>query len=147
KQFTLDREPTADLYVPVAQMPPTQAAQVSARMYWVVRTRDDPRELEPSIRNAVHAVEPGVATSSMRTLDDIVQMSLGPRRLIARLLATFAEVGIVLSLVGVYALAAFSVGARKRELAIRSAFGAGREALASLVFEEEMRPVLLGLVI
>src|SRR5262249_39653432 len=56
-------------------------------------------------------------------------------------------VGIVLSLVGVYALAAFSVGARKRELAIRSAFGAGREALASLVFEEEMRPVLLGLVI
>jgi ABC-type antimicrobial peptide transport system permease subunit len=95
----------------------------------------------------VHAVDPGVATSSTRTLDDILQASLSPRRLIVRLLESFAEVGIVLSLVGVYAIAAFSVGARKRELAIRSAFGASPDVLASLVFAEEVRPVLLGLVI
>jgi putative ABC transport system permease protein len=147
KQFTLDREPTADLYVPITQMPPGQSAQLSARMYWVVRTRDDPRELEPTIRNAVHAVDPDVATSSTRTLEELLRASLNPRRLTVRLLELFAEIGIALSVMSVYGIAAFSVGTRKRELAIRSAFGAGRHSLARLVFAEEVRPVLLGLCI
>jgi ABC-type antimicrobial peptide transport system permease subunit len=116
-------------------------------MYWVVRTRDDPRQLEPAVRSAVHSVDPDVATSSMRTLDALLQASLNPRRLNVRLLEYFGEVAVALSAMGVYAIAAFSVGARRRELAIRSAFGAGRRALATLVFVDELRPVLVGLLI
>ena len=144
-QFSLDREPTADLYVPLLQMPPTQAALLVARMNWVVRTRDDPRQLESAVRSAVRSVDPEVATSSMRTLDALLQTSLNPRRLNVRLLEYFGEVAVALSAMGVYAIAAFSVGARRRELAIRSAFGAGRHKLARLVFVEELRPVLVGL--
>jgi predicted permease len=147
KQFTLDREPTADLYVPLLQIPSTQATQLVARMYWVIRTRDDPRQIESSVRNAVHGVDPDVATSSMRTLDALLQASLNPRRLNVRLLEYFGEVAVALSAMGVYAIAAFSVGARRRELAIRSAFGAGRRKLARLVFVEELRPVVVGLII
>jgi predicted lysophospholipase L1 biosynthesis ABC-type transport system permease subunit len=147
KQFTLDREPTADLYVPLLQMPPTQSALLVARMYWVVRTRNDPRQLESAVRNAVHSVDPEVATSSTRTLEALLQASLNPRRLNVRLLEYFGEVAVALSAIGVYAIAAFSVGARRRELAIRSAFGAGRRRLARLVFVEELRPVLVGLLI
>jgi putative ABC transport system permease protein len=147
KQFTLDREPTADLYVPLLQMPSTQATQLVARMYWVVRTRDDPRQIESSVRNAVHGVDPDVATSSMRTLDALLQASLNPRRLNVRLLEYFGEVAMALSAMGVYAIAAFSVGARRRELAIRSAFGAGRRKLARLVFVEELRSVVVGLIV
>jgi predicted lysophospholipase L1 biosynthesis ABC-type transport system permease subunit len=147
KQFTLDREPTADLYVPLLQMPATQSALLVARMYWVVRTRDDPRQLEAAVRNAVHSVDPDVATSSMRTLEALLQASLDPRRLNVRLLEYFGEVAVALSAMGVYAIAAFSVGARRRELAIRSAFGAGRRRLARLVFVEELRPVLVVLLI
>jgi predicted permease len=145
KQFTLDREPTADLYVPLLQMPAAQAAQLVARMYWVVRTRDDPRQLEPAIRNAIHAVDPDVATSSSRTLNAILNASLDPRRLNVRFLELFGQVGVALSAMGVYAIAAFSVGARRRELAIRSAFGAGRRSLARVVFVDELRPVVLGI--
>lgn len=147
KQFTLDREPTADLYVPLTQMPPSQATQAAARMFWVLRTRDDPRQLEMAIRSAVHAVDPDVATSSTRLLDDIVRASLSPRRWTVRLLQVFAAVSMALSIMGVYAIAAFSAGTRKRELAIRSAFGANRKTLATLVFTEEARPVLLGLLV
>ena len=147
KQFTLDREPTADLYVPLLQMPAAQSPQLVARMYWVVRTRDDPRQLETAVRNAIHAVDPDVATSSSRTLEAILETSLNPRRLNVRLLEFFGEVGVALSAMGVYAVAAFSVGARRRELAIRSAFGAGRRRLARVVFVDELRPVLLGIVI
>ena len=45
---------------------------------------------------------------------------------------------------GVYAIAAFSAASRKRELAIRSAFGASRQELARLLIREELRPVMLG---
>jgi predicted permease len=146
KQFTLDREATADLYVPLLQMPPTQATQLVARMYWVVRTRDDPRQLEAAVRNAVQTVDPDVATSSTRTLDALLQMSLGPRRLNVRLLEFFGAVAVVLSAMGVYAIAAFSARVRRRELAIRAAFGASRGALARVVFLEELRPVAVGIV-
>jgi putative ABC transport system permease protein len=147
KQFTLDREPTADLYVPLLQMPATQSAQLVARMYWVVRTRDDPRQLESAVRNAIHAVDPDVATSSSRTLDAILDASLNPRRLNVRFLELFAQVGVALCALGVYAIAAFSVGARRRELAIRAAFGAGRRSLARVVFVDELRPVVVGIVV
>jgi predicted permease len=145
KQFTLDREGTADLYVPLLQMPATQAPQLVARMYWVVRTWDDPRPLEAAVRKAVHAVDPDVATSSMRTLDAMLQTSLGPRRLNVRLLEFFGAVAVALSGMGVYAIAAFSAGARRRELAIRAAFGASRGTLARVVFLGEMRPVAVGI--
>jgi putative ABC transport system permease protein len=147
KQFTLDREPTADLYVPILQMPPSQSALLAARMYWVVRTEDDPRQLETAVRNAVHSVDPDVATSSTRTMDTVLQSSLNPRRLNVRLLEFFGEVAVALSAMGVYAIAAFSVGARTRELAIRLAFGASRRRLATSVFADELRPVVFGLFI
>ena len=145
KQFTLDRAPTADVYVPLLQMPASQASQLVARMYWVVRTEDDPRRLESAVRNAVHTVDPDVATSSTRTLDVLLRSSLAPRRMNVRLLEVFGQVAIALSAMGVYAVAAFSAGARKRELAIRSAFGAGRRQLAQLLVADELRPALVGL--
>lgn len=146
KQFTLDRESTADLYVPLLQMPASQSAQLVARMYWVLRTRDDPRQLERAVRLAVHEVDPDVATSSTRTLEDVVQASLNPRRLNVRLLEFFAGVALALSAMGVYAIAAFSVRTRRREMAIRSAFGARGSRLAASVVAEELRPVVFGLV-
>jgi putative ABC transport system permease protein len=147
KQFTLDREPTPDLYVSVLQMPAGQSAQLAARMYWVVRARDEARDLLTGIRAAVRAVDPGVATSSVRTLDAVVESSLSSRRTNVRLLEGFGTVALVLAVMGVYAIAAFSIGARKRELALRSAFGAGRRTLVALVLAEELRPVVVGLVI
>ena len=147
KQFTLDREPTADLYVPLLQMPAAQSSQLVARMSWVVRTRDDPRQLEPAFRNAVHAVDPDAAASSARTMDAVLQASLSPRRLNVRLLELFGQAGIALSAMGVYAVAAFSVGSKKRELAIRSAFGASRWKLAHAVFVDELRPVAGGVIV
>jgi putative ABC transport system permease protein len=144
KQFALDAMPTADLYVPLYQMPASQAGLLTARMYWVIRTEGDPRSLEAAVRRSVRAVDADVAASSIRTLDDIVAMSLAGRRMNVRLLEVFGQVAIALAGMGVYAIAAFSAASRKRELAIRSAFGASRQALAQLLIREELRPVMLG---
>jgi putative ABC transport system permease protein len=144
KQFALDGMPTADLYVPLYQMPASQIGILTARLNWVIRTQADPRSLEVEIRRAVRAVDPDVAASSIRTLDDIVNMSLAGRRMNVRLLEVFGQVAIGLAGLGVYAVAAFSAASRKRELAIRTAFGASRQELARLLFREELRPVVVG---
>src|SRR6266852_3518936 len=126
-------------------MPVSQTSLLTARMFWVVRTGADPRLLEKAVRSAVRDVDSEVATSSLRTLDAVVSTSLTARRANVRLLAVFGQVALVLSAMGVYAIAAFSAGARKRELAIRSAFGASRRDLVRLVLTDELRPIVIGL--
>ena len=147
KQFDLEATPTADLYVPIHQMPASQAAALASRMYWVVRTEGDARTLGRTVRQAVHSVDPEVATSSVRTLDDILAASLAARQTNVRLLEIFGQISVVLSAIGVYAVAAFSASGRRRELAVRSAFGATRRQLATLMFREELQPVAVGLAI
>jgi ABC-type antimicrobial peptide transport system permease subunit len=116
-------------------------------MYWVVRSQGDPRLLGDAVRRAVQRVDSDVATSSVRTLDDVVSASLGARRASVRLLETFGELAIALCGFGVYAITAFAVSGRRREFAIRSAFGASPRQLAALMFREEMRPVAAGLIL
>jgi ABC-type antimicrobial peptide transport system permease subunit len=81
----------------------------------------------------------------MQTLDDVVASSLGASRVNVRLLQAFGEVAMVLCGIGVYAVTAFSARARRRELAIRLAFGASRRELVALLLRDELRPVVIGL--
>jgi hypothetical protein len=146
KQFTLDGPPTADLYLPLHQMPASQAPILTARTYWVVRTQGDPRSLRAAVRQAVHSVDPDVASSSMRTLDEVLAASLAARRVNLRLFEVFGQVAIVLVAAGVYGVAAFSAGTRKREMAIRAAFGATGGELARRMLRDELGTILAGVV-
>jgi ABC-type antimicrobial peptide transport system permease subunit len=97
------------------------------------------------MRAAVAQVDPGVATSSARTLESLWRASLGSRRAHVRLLQVFGEVAQVLCAIGVYAVAAFAAGTRRRELAIRAALGASRRELTAEMLRRELWPVVLGL--
>jgi ABC-type antimicrobial peptide transport system permease subunit len=112
-------------------------------MYWVVRAQADGRLIAGDVRDAIHAVDPDVATSSTRTLDELLAASVGSRRINVRLLELFGQVAMLLAAIGTYALAAFGAGMRRRELAIRSAFGASRRSLEQLMFRGEL-PALAG---
>jgi putative ABC transport system permease protein len=147
KQFTLDAPATADLYVPLHQMPTFQAPLIAARMYWVVRGRFEVATLTQAIRSAVAQVDPGVAASSMRTLESLWRTSLVSRRANVRLLEVFADVAVVLCALGVYGVAAFAARTRRRELAIRAALGGSRRELTIFMLRRELWPVLLGLVV
>jgi predicted permease len=145
KQFDLSGTPTADVYVPVAQMPDSQAAALAARMSWVIRTEDDVRAMERSIREAVRRVDADVAASGVRTLEDVVAASVSARQTNVRLLELFGQIALVLVAAGVYSLAAFSARERRRELAIRSAVGAQPRGLLLLMMREELVPIALGI--
>ena len=75
KQFGLDGSPTADLYVPLPQMPASQAALLAARTFWIVRS-DEARSLVNRLPDVVHGVDPDVAAASIQTLEDVVESSI-----------------------------------------------------------------------
>jgi putative ABC transport system permease protein len=114
-------------------------------MYWVVRARAGGRVSAGDVRDAIHAVDPDVATSSTRTLEELLAASIGSRRINVRLLELFGQIAMLLTIFGTYALAAFAAGARRCELAIRSAFGASKRSLAKLMFRGELPGLVVGL--
>jgi len=130
KQFGLDGSPTADLYVPLPQMPASQAALLAARTFWIVRS-DEARSLVNRLPDVVHGVDPDVAAASIQTLEDVVESSIAAWRVDVRLLQTFGPLAIALCTIGVYAVASFSAGTRRRELAIKAALGATRRELGT----------------
>jgi putative ABC transport system permease protein len=147
KQFGLDADVTADLYVPLRQMPASQAPLVAARMYWVVQTAKTPLAMADSARKAVRAVDKDVATSSTRTIEQIVQSSTGSLRFITDLLRIAGIAGLLLAIIGVYAVTAFSVGHRTREIGIRLTLGATPSQVMRPLLRMELRWILIGLAI
>jgi len=145
KQFGLDGGGTADLYVPLRQMPKAQAPFVAARTYWVIRTAADPMALADRVRAEIRRIDKDVAASSTRSMPQIVSASIGSRRFNTDLIRIAGGAGLLLAIVGVYAVTAFSVGRRMREIGIRLTLGATPRQILRLLIRAEYRPVAIGL--
>ena len=130
---------------PELYLPLFQAGAFSKDL--VLRTEADPRSLLVTVQKELRAINPTAAVEHIRTLERIRDDSLASRNFAMELLAGFAAVGVVLSVIGIYGLLSFSVTARRRELAIRSAVGAGQSAIRNLVLAEGLRLIAAGVVV
>ena len=81
----------------------------------------------------------------MKTMDEVLEAAVAPRRLNLWLVRVFAIAALGLAGAGVYAVTAFSVASRRRELAIRAALGAAYRRNLRAVLDDILRPVLVGL--
>jgi len=147
KQFSLHADPTADLYVPLRQMPAGQAQFLAARMYWVVGTAGDPMLVADAIRDRVRRLDNAVATSSTRTMTALVAESVGSRRSNANLIEIAGVSSLLLALVGVYSVTAFSMVRRSREIGIRVVLGARPAEVMRSVLAAEWKAIGVGLMI
>jgi len=145
KQFGLDGAPTADLYVPLRQAPANQAPFLAARTYWVVRADGDPMAIADAVRREIRGVDGEVAASSVRTLRDLLNASIGSRQFNASLLEVLGLSGLWLSMVGVYGVTAFSVRLRSRDIAIRLACGATPRRVVQQIVASELPAIVVGL--
>jgi putative ABC transport system permease protein len=146
KHYGLDAESTADLYTPVPQVPDVTVQWLNNNMYWGIRTAGDPAALGDSFRRALREVDADVPAAAIRTMHEALAIALAPRRLNLTLVQAFAVIALLLAAAGVYAVTAFSVALRRREIAIRSVLGAGTRRTLSTVVGDALRPVVAGLI-
>ena len=110
----------------------------------VIRSAADPRSIMAAVQRELRSVDPAAAVENVKTLDRIRGDSLASRTFAMQLLAGFAVVGSVLTLVGIYGVLSLSVASRRRELAIRSAVGAQQRDIRNLIFGEGFRLIAGG---
>ena len=147
KQIALDGEPTWDVYLPYRQIHADNVASAAGNMFWVTRTTGNPRNLSADLATAVRRIDPEVAASEIRPLEDYLSEAMAPRRYSLSLMAAFGVAALVLALTGIYAVVTYSMSQRAREIAIRLALGATRTDIMRLVMAHGLRHILVGLAI
>jgi predicted permease len=106
--------------------------------------------LVPQVREAFRTVDPGVAITAVRGLDEVVARSMARTTFTMLLLVLAAGVALVLGAIGLYGVVSYAVSRRRNEIGIRMALGAARQRVARMVLRESLRMIvpgaLLGLV-
>lgn len=110
-----------------------------------VRATIPPPTVINEIRATLRAIDPNLALTDIRTMGEWVSMASARRRFQTSLLTAFAAIALLLALVGLYGLMAFSVNRRTREVGIRMALGAERRDVLLLVLKNASILVISGL--
>ena len=114
-------------------------------MTLVVRSQGDPALLIPGVRRIVARLDPQLAITSIHTMDEVRATSLGRDRFLTVLMLSFAGVGLVLGIVGIYGVVAQLARRRTREMGIRLALGANTGQLQWLVVRKGLGLTLVGI--
>jgi putative ABC transport system permease protein len=123
-------EPRRFLYIPYRQ------DESSTQLTFYVRAAGDPSAAAVAVRQAVQRFDPNLPIVDMKTMDAQVGESLFVERMVAVLSVAFGALATLLAAVGLYAVMAFAVARRTREIGIRMALGAERGRVLRMVLSE-----------
>jgi putative ABC transport system permease protein len=138
----LEADPTPAMFEPFAQGVVYGGALV-------VRTRTDPVQLEPAVIRAIRQISPHQMIEKVETLEQVGDETVAPRRVNATFIALFGVLAMVIAMVGIAGVLAFSVSTRIPEIGIRMSLGADASRVRRMVLGEGgvllVAGVLLGL--
>jgi predicted permease len=129
-----------EFYLPSVVHPPQTA-------YLVLRTRANPLRYAAALRDAVLAVDRDQPISDVKTMESVLTSNFGQRSLTMWLLGSFAGVALLLAIIGMYGVIAYSIVRRTQELGIRRALGAQQANILSLILGQGLALALAGVAI
>lgn len=130
--------PGPECYMPYEQLP-------IGDMTLVVLASANPLDLIPAMREQVRTLDPEVPMFRARTMENYVSDSIAQRRFTGVLCGTFAGVGLLLAVVGLYGVMSYLVAQRTHEIGVRVAVGAERRDILQMVLRHGMRLSLIGM--
>jgi len=140
RHTSLESAPSAEMYIPVQR-------EQANYMRYVVRTSGPPSAVAPDVRRAVRGFDPTLPIVRLEPLEAVVSRASVPRRFSMLLLGFFSVIAVVLAVGGVYAMVAYAVNQRTRELAVRVALGAQPREVVRTVLARGLAAVAAGLVV
>ena len=129
KDGGLDAEPRGVVYHPFTQEFPYTAGLV-------IRTAGNPTSLVAQATRLVRGVVPTDPIENVKTVDEIRDESVAPRRLNAALVSSFGVLAVIIAAVGIAGVLAFSVSARTKEIGIRMSIGADGGRVQRMILGE-----------
>lgn len=141
KYLWIAEPPTEYIYLPLAQ-------HAEPRMTLIAESESDSAALAPVLRQAVKTLDPNMPSYGVRTMDDLYkQRAIKTGTIITQTVGGLGLMGLVLAMVGLYGLVAYSVSRRTREIGIRMAIGADRTKVARMVLKQGLILAFIGIAI
>jgi ABC-type antimicrobial peptide transport system permease subunit len=135
------------VFISLSQIHPDAASLAVATQFWAVRLRSDPAAFEPTFLRLLREVDPLVGSALLSDLRSYVNAAIAPRRFSVGLLAAFTSIALLLTMLGVYGVAAYAVEQRRREIGVRMALGATPLRIIRLMLGRTLRLAAVGIVV
>ncbi|MGC4073620.1 MAG: ABC transporter permease [Nibricoccus sp.] len=134
------RSDSAGVFFPVSLFP-------ASNLTLVLRSRTEAAPDTEMVRREVARVTPALAIYGMDTPQGFLKTTLAQMQLVTTLFSLFGVLAVILSVVGLYGMASFSVGQRTKEFGIRIALGANRQDIMKLVLRDSGRKSFFGILL
>ena len=141
RHLALEQTSGNEMYIPLRQCGDLPSADL------VVRATLPPSQLAGAIRTALQPIAANLPRNDFRTMQQIVDKSVSPRRFMVLLLGGFAVFALVLASLGIYALISYSVGQRTQEIGIRMALGASARDVQGRIIVQTLWLAGIGMVL
>jgi predicted permease len=113
----------------------------------VLRSVLPPEQMENALRTTVRSLDPLLPLTQVQTMEQVVAESEASRRFNTVLISSFAFAAVLLAVLGIYSVIAFTVASRMQEMAIRMTLGSQRSSIVRLVIESGAKLAAIGCVI
>jgi ABC-type antimicrobial peptide transport system permease subunit len=131
-------DPAVQLYFPFSQIP-------WGNMNLLVRTASEPHGMIPAIRAQVAAIDSDQPVTNIQTVNELMDSSRADPRLFLSLLGVLSAMALVLAIIGIYGVLAYSVAQRRQELGIRVALGAEKADILRMVVGYGLKLAVIGI--
>jgi len=146
KQEKLEVQPTFDIYLPWRQVIPEAVPWLRSTSFLVFRSSMPPMALETAVRKEIRDLDPTIPTTNIRSMEQVMGGALAARRFSLSLVGVFAVTALLLAAAALYAVIAYGIEQRTREIGVRMALGASRLGILQMIMTEGFRLVATGMV-